>query len=232
MTDKNRAALRQLQGFEAQARLVQLPAVLFARLPANGPLPKRLAVQLQLALAIEILLVAPMRLRNLTRLELGRHLQQAGRGRGSHWAIVIPGEEVKNGQPIELPLPERSVRLLELYRQRVLPALAPPGNGFLFPSPHGGPKAEVTLGMQIPRLLERELGLRLSPHQFRHLMGYIYLRRHPHGHEVVRAMLGHRDIRTTLTFYAGLEGSEAAKAYDGVLQQLALPSPPRRRRAA
>ena len=68
-------------------------------------------MQLQLALAIEILLVAPMRLRNLSRLELGRHLQQAGRGRNSHWAIVIPGEEVKNGQPIELPLPERSVQL-------------------------------------------------------------------------------------------------------------------------
>ena len=62
-------------------------------------------------------------------------------------------------------------------------------------------------------------------------MGYIYLRRHPHGHEVVRAMLGHRDIRTTMAFYAGLEGSEAARVYDGVLQQLALPSPPRRRRS-
>ena len=42
------------------------------------------------------------------------------------------------------------------------PALAPPGNGFLFPGSKGGAKAEVTLGRQIPRLLERELGLRLS----------------------------------------------------------------------
>ena len=81
----------------------------------------------------------------------------------------------------------------------------------------------MTLGSQITRLLQRELGVRLSPHQFRHLVGYIYLLRHPHGHEVVRRMLGHRDIRTTIKFYAGMEMAEAARHYEAVLEELIDP---------
>jgi integrase len=222
MTDKNRAALRQFQSIDAQRQLVQLPATLFAALPASGPVGKRLAIHLQLALAVEILLVAPMRLGNLCRLELGRHVQELRNGRRSRWLITIPGNEVKNGEPIELPLPERSIRLLELYRTRVLPVLGGAGSLFLFPG-RDGAKAEVTLASQITRLLRRELGVRLSPHQFRHLLGYIYLLRHPHGHEVVRRMLGHRDIRTTIKFYAGMEMAEAARQYEAVLEELIEP---------
>ena len=219
MTAKNRTALRQFQSIEMQRKLVRLPATLFAALPASGPVGKRLAIRLQLALAVEFLLVAPMRLGNLCRLELGRHLQELRDGRRSRWLIAIPSDEVKNGEPIELPLPERSVRLLELYRARILPLIGQPGGHFLFPG-RDGAKAEVTLASQITRLLQRELGVRLSPHQFRHILGYIYLLRHPHGHEVVRRMLGHRDIRTTMTFYAGMEMAEAARQYEAVLEEL------------
>ena len=222
MTDKNRAALRQFQSFEAQRKLVQLPATLFAALPASGPVGKRLAIRLQLALAVEILLVAPMRLRNLCRLELGRHLQELRHGRRSRWLITIPGDEVKNGEPIELPLPERSVRLLELYRARILPVLGHAGTA-LPVSRARRRQGRGDAGEQIPRLLQRELGVRLSPHQFRHLIGYIYLLRHPHGHEVVRRMLGHRDIRTTIKFYAGMEMAEAARHYEAVLEELIEP---------
>ena len=76
MTDKNRAALRQFQSVEMQRKLVRFAGTLFAELPASGRPGKRLAVRLQVALAVEILLVAPVRLHNLCRLELGRHLQE------------------------------------------------------------------------------------------------------------------------------------------------------------
>ena len=111
---------------------------------------------------------------------------------------MIPGEEVKNGQPIELPLPAAASAMLELYRTRVRPVLAPPGTSCAVPGRERRRKALVTLGGQISRLLERELGVRLTPHQFRHLVGFVYLRQHPHGIEVVRALLGHRSIATTL----------------------------------
>ena len=95
---------------------------------------------------------------------------------------MIPGEEVKNGQPIELPLPAATSAMIELYRTRVRPVLAPANTSWLFPGENGGRKALATLGSQISHFLERELGVRLTPHQFRHLVGFIYLRQHPHGH--------------------------------------------------
>jgi integrase len=229
MTGKNRETLRQFDDPRQQQRLVSLPARLFADLPAaEDPLPFRLAVRLQSALAVAILLSAPMRLQNLRTLEIGRTLLQVGTGRRAGWRISIPGDEVKNEEAIELPLPERTGALVDLYRKRVLPVLAPGGTRFLFPGKNG-PKADVSLGSQVPAFVARELGLRLTVHQFRHLVGYIYLQRHPHGHEVVRRMLGHKDIRTTIRFYAGMEGAAAARSYEEVMQDLLGPTSTRRR---
>ena len=231
MTDKNRNTLRQFADPTMQRRLVNLPAELFERLLTSSAPPKQLALRLQSALAVEFLLVVPMRLKNLAALELERHLRRSGNGRQARWFVVIPGAEVKNGQTLELPLPERTVRLLELYRARVLPVLAEqPAAMWLFPGLQGS-KKEVSLRQQIGKFVRRELGCQLSPHQFRHLCGYLYLQRHPHGHEVVRAMLGHRSIETTIKFYAGLEGIAAARHYDAMLQELITPPQRQRRRA-
>ena len=53
MTDKNRATLRQFADPALQRRLVNLPALLFARLPTPCAPPKQLALRLQSALAVE-----------------------------------------------------------------------------------------------------------------------------------------------------------------------------------
>ena len=240
MTAKNRAMLRQFMSETQQRQLLTLPGRLFAKLLAREPLKVRDAMRLQTAMAVALLLAVPMRLGNLCRLEPGRHLQVLGRGRHERWFVIIPGEEVKNGEPIELPLPERTLALLRLYRERVLPVLAPAGSTYLFPGKSGhkaevslgksGHKAEVSLGGQIPRFLQRELGYRLSAHQFRHLVGFVYLQQRPDGHEVVRRMLGHRDIRTTIAFYAGMETIAAAGHYEAVVAEL-LAQPAATRRA-
>src|SRR5215212_6466515 len=52
------------------------------------------------------------------------------------------------------------------------------------------------------QLLVPLLRLRISPHQFRYLAGYLYLRQYPGGHEGVRALLGHHSIATTTQAYA------------------------------
>jgi integrase len=56
--------------------------------------------------------------------------------------------------------------------------------------------------------------VRLTAHQFRHLAGFLYLKANPGGHEVVRRLLGHRSIETTIRFYAGMEVAEAIRHYD------------------
>ena len=184
-------------------------------------MPQRAALRFQWALAVQILLVAPVRLGNLARLELGRHLLASGTDRRLRYHLLLPGEEVKNGWPIDLPLTAEASAMLELYRTRVRPVLAPTNSNWLFPGENGRAKALVTLGGQLSRFLARELGLRLTTHQFRHLVGFAHLRRKPGEHEVVRSLLGHRSIETTLRHYAGLEGAAAARHYDETLRAAA-----------
>ena len=95
--------------------------------------------------------------------------------------------------------------------------LAESGCRDLFPGRKGTKRSKVGLGMAIAKTTERELGVRISPHQFRHITGYLYLKACPADYETVRVLLGHKSLQTTIQFYAGMEMSAAAKRYDEVV---------------
>lgn len=74
---KNQARLEQLDDDDNLARLLQLPAYLQRASMRPGLRPLRGALLMQAALCIEILLHAPMRIGNLSRLSLDRHIRRA-----------------------------------------------------------------------------------------------------------------------------------------------------------
>jgi site-specific recombinase XerD len=53
----------------------------------------------------------------------------------------------------------------------------------------------------------------MPAHRFRHAVGKIFLDRNPGQYEVVRQLLGHKDIKTTVAFYAGAESASAGRHY-------------------
>jgi len=221
LTEKNRAALRRLEDDPALVRgLLTLPDRLahgLARKPVTA-FTRGDAVRLQTALAVAILLAAPVRVANLAGLRLDRHLLRQGQGAMQRVRLVVPAAEVKNRQELEHPLPPWVVALLDLYLRRARPLLQPHPGPWLFPGRGDGkPKTTYRLGQQIAQATEAELGLRLTPHQFRHACGLIYLAANPGGHEVVRHLLGHRSLATTLRFYAGMETAAALRRYDAVV---------------
>jgi integrase len=221
LTAKNRAALRRLEDDPTLVReLLTLPDRLargLARKPAAA-FTRNDAVRLQTASAIAILLAAPIRVGNLAGLRLDRHLLRQGQGATRLVRLVVPAEEVKNHQELEHPLPPWVVALLELYLARARPLLQPRPSPWLFPGRRPDrPKHPHRLRQQIAEATEAALGLRLTPHQFRHACGLIYLAAHPGGHEVVRHLLGHRSLATTLRFYAGMETAAALRRYDAVV---------------
>ena len=222
LTAKNRAALRRLEDDPALVQgLLTLPDRLargLERKTAAAAFIHRDAVRLQTALAIAILLAAPLRVANLAGLRLDRHVLRQGQGVTQRVRLVVPAAEVKNRQELEHPLPAWVVALLELYLARARPRLQPRPGPWLFPGRGDGkPKTTYRLGQQIAQATEAALGLRLTPHQFRHACGLLYLAVHPGGHEVVRHLLGHRSIATTLRFYAGMETAAALRRYDAVV---------------
>jgi len=212
LTEKNRKLLRQFDNPDNVAALLDLPQKLIG-IAIRNPSPRAGALQAQLAVAIEILIMAPIRLSNLCALDLEQNLVRPRR-RGRELHIVVPAEEVKNREPLEYPLPPTSVDLIERYVKEFRPQLAAPSSSALFPGRWGGPKKPVTLGLQISRTIRVHTGLVMNPHLFRHAMAKIYLDANPGGYEVVRRVLGHRSIDTTTAFYTGVETAAAVRHFD------------------
>jgi integrase len=54
-------------------------------------------------------------------------------------------------------------------------------------------------------------------HQFRHAAAALILQNHPGNYEMVRRILGHKNVQTTINFYIGLETAEAARMFGEIV---------------
>lgn len=232
LTEKNRGRLRQFADDAALQRLLGLPQKLLSE--AGKPRSAyRNALKVQMAVAIEVLTIAPIRIGNLVKLDFARHF---------HWArfegrrvlhLVIPAADVKNDVDLEFPLPDQTTELLVLYMKTYQPALINQGSSsLLFPGRNGGPKSQSGLSRQISAIIKRETGLLMNAHLFRHLAALLFLERHPGHYEEVRRVLGHKRIETTLANYAGLETAAAVRRFDEMILERREKAPmiPARRR--
>jgi len=218
LTEKNRKLLRQFDDPANVIALLRLPQKLMGIAGRNRN-PRAGALQAQIAVAIEILIMTAIRLGNLCGLDLEQNLvRPRRRGKGLH--IVLPGEQVKNREPLEYPLPVESVELIERFITDFRPRLASPNCTALFPGRRGGPKEGQTLRGQIHQTIRSHTGLEMNPHLFRHAMAKIYLDANPGGYEVVRRVLAHRSINTTTAYYTGLETAAALQHFDAVILRL------------
>jgi integrase len=214
MTDRNRAKLRVLMDPARLRALVNLPWATLKEINPNRPTVSD-AVIVQSAVAIAILLVAPMREKNLASLDNERHIHRMNQDVGY---VVIPAHEVKNERDLEYPLPPRTLGLLDLYQKTYRPLLLKGASSTkLFVSRSGRQKTPTELGAQIPKFIRDRLELEVNAHLFRHLAGYLFLRQHPGEYEPVRQLLGHKSLATTITFYTGLEHADSFRRYDEVL---------------
>jgi site-specific recombinase XerD len=214
LTAKNRERLRALDDPANTQALVNLPQRLMAladKTAASSPL--RAARLARDAVAIELLLMAPLRVENLAMLDLEQHLLRPSRT-SNLMHIIIPGKHVKNHDELEYPLPAASIALLQRYLQHYRPSLALPGSTALFPALDGGAKTGQILGQGLSKRIFKHTGLRVNPHLFRHIAAKFYLGEHPGGYEAMRRVLGHRSIATTTSFYTGLETAAAVRHFD------------------
>ena len=220
MTQKNRDRLRPFDDERLVQRLLRYPHEQFARVRKADRGTRGEALKIQSALIIELLTMAPMRLGNLARIDLQRHLSWTRDGRKGIVHLAIPGQETKTGEPLEFELPKDTVRLLEIYLQEFRPRLCDPTSPWLFPGRNGKHKAVVSLSGQIKRTLRDELGIEMNAHLFRHFGAMLYLRANPGGYEVVRQVLEHRSVKTTVMAYTGMEGAAASKHFDATILKL------------
>jgi integrase len=222
LTEKNRKLIRQIAQSDLWREVVRLPQKLMAKARINSKTkPYRAAVTAQLAIAILILIRAPVRMQNLASIRIGINLIRPSGPRTPHM-LVFPDYDVKNGVPLEFAFDETTTDLIDEYIYQHRPHLMRGFNhDWLFAGEAQGPKTTKTLSEQISKRLWRELGLEVTPHQFRHAAAYIMLKVDPGNYELVRRVLGHRSITTTHNFYIGLETLEATRLFGEMVTGLA-----------
>ena len=221
LTDKNLDAVRAITDPVSWRRLVKLPAALMAeahRAPSTSP---HAAVQAQLAIVLQILLVAPMRIGNLANLSLKEHFRRVG-GRTGVWHIRIADADVKNRVPLEYPLPQVASVLLDEYLNVFRPRIAPADCPWLIPGGKDGAKLPRTLSAQLTELILERIGIRVTPHQFRHAAAAVILKHSPGNYEFVRRVLGHKTLMITIRHYVGFETVAAARQYGELVMSAVL----------
>lgn len=222
MTRKNRDRLRVLQDPSNLKALLLLPDRLFNEAKADRK-PYYRALDREIAVAIAILLVCPIRVKNLSEIDLERNLQRPGDGRV---LLVFEEEDVKNDRHLEFELPADVARMIDRHLQTRAPELCPPGSPWLFPRRDGqSPIDGNALSVRITKLIRRVLGLVVNVHLFRHLAVMIWLEANPGGYEAARRLLDHSAISHTLNLYAGLEGRSATLAFSRLIQAKKEPRP-------
>jgi integrase len=110
--------------------------------------------------------------------------------------------------------------VIDEYIQNYRPTVLRGANSdWLFPGLNGKAKNPHLFGIQITDRIQKATGLRITLHQFRHAAAAIYLKHRPGDYETVRRLLGHRNIRTTINFYCGLETIQATREFGKIIQE-------------
>jgi site-specific recombinase XerC len=131
--------------------------------------------------------------------------------------MVIPAAEMKSRKDdFVAEIPFEVARRLRWYRRSILPRLSADPDGDLFVTAKGIKKDQRTLTLQMLRTIRKRLGVHLTTHQYRHLLGNSYLDANPHDTETARLLLGHAWTKTT-RIYLGSQTRRASRAYNNFL---------------
>lgn len=216
MTAKNRERLRPFDDGETVIEFVCLPDTIRKKVEKDKRPARLKARYAQMAAAIAILLVIPLRRTNLAAIDMHRHLVSNRNG----VYLMIPEYETKNRSPVNFQIPPFALEIVKWYVREYRHHLLQGESTALFPGRDGKPKSPQTLAIQIKETVWEFLGLEFNIHLFRHAAGKIFLDIAPGNYEVVRQLLSHKSIHTTTSAYSGAETRQAGLLYAELLQGL------------
>ncbi|MDE2284080.1 MAG: tyrosine-type recombinase/integrase [Hyphomicrobiales bacterium] len=236
LTSKNRATLRQFDDPVTLQKLYALPERLWSEVRRDRRNNFLTLAKAQAAIAIALLCYAPIRLQNLTSLRFDVHLF-VRQGRGAISTLEIPAEEVKNRRPLAFDLPEPLARMLREYHHEVAPRILGRRTDLLFVNVDGKAKVSQGIGVLITKILRARIGVKQTPHQFRHLSARTILDAEPGSFETVRQLLGHASLSTTVASYTGIDTARASRHHQQLIESTLAAAPVRfggrgRRRAS
>jgi integrase len=214
LTKRNREKVARLSDDRTASLLVTLPPRIFAALGKIAKPTKRDANLALTALYIELGLMWPARIANLSKIHLQNNIIRTGKGRTTRVILHFDAGVVKNNKDLEAELPPSAVHMLDLFIQRYRPLLIQTPSSYLFPHRDGGARHRGTIWGSVTKLTRQHVGVSVNPHLFRHVGVHFFLKAHPGNYEVARRALGHSSIDTTTQHYAGAEDNAAIRMFD------------------
>lgn len=218
MTLKNLALIRCVLTDEVWSRVTRLPEQLMRQARLERHAPVKAAVLAQIAVAVAILTIAPVRLDNLASIRLGENLIKPG-GPQSNYFLTFNKYDVKNRVPLQFKLDDVVTAIINEYVHDFRPTLMRGANtDWLFPGEGSEHKEKISFSTQIVQRVEKSTGLRITVHQFRHAAGALILKHRPGEYELVRRLLGHKSVQTTIKFYLELETTQASEIFTDLVR--------------
>jgi integrase len=209
LTAKNKRALRQFNDPGLVARLHDLPSQLWAEVRRDQKPNFRTLAKAQAAIGIALPTYIPVRPENLHALIFDEHVFLRGESRAIS-SLELPAEEVKNKETaLAFDIPPQIAKMLIEYRNRIAPKVLGRRPDRIFVRADGEPKSQAMVAHLIKTYLRKRAGIELTAHQFRHLGAKTILDDQPGAYEAVRQLLGHKNLKTTTWFYAGLDTRRA-----------------------
>ena len=139
---------------------------------------------------------SPLRMQNLASLKFDEHLHWP-QGRRKPALLTFRADETKNDVVLEFEIPTALAERLQVYRNEIAPAVIGKRPDAVFVSLTGKPRTQAAIKVAIEKTVLRHLGVKITPHQFRHLAAKIALDANPGAYELVRQLLGHKNLKTT-----------------------------------
>lgn len=164
-------------------------------------------------LMIAFLTLCPLRRKNLSSLEIGRHVQQ----RGQDWMIVIPEDETKTGTFTTCAWPKVLIEPLNVYlgihRDTLLGCGAGPKSDTqaLWVSRQGKPLTAQGVYEAVCKRTEAAFGIANFPHSFRGIAATTIATYAPGDATAIMDLLGHRTMRPSERYYNRAETLSAGE---------------------
>jgi integrase len=191
------------------------------------PPPRHGTPRFRDGLMIALLITCPtMRLRNLTRIEIGRNLVESSTG----FELRFSGAEMKARKPVEIPVPDILNPYIRHYLGHVRPALLGDCTSpRLWITQYGEPMTEKSAYCAIVSATKRAFGHAINPHLFRDCAVTSVALDDPKHIGIAAPILGHTDLRTTEAHYIQAQQISAGRKLQASLRTLRNELTPRRR---
>lgn len=168
-------------------------------------------------MTICLLICCPIRIANLTSMQIGAHLNFDG----DRYRLAFEADETKTGRAYESELPpELTVRMdhyLRVERRTFLARGSGEPTRHLWISRWGTPMGEAAIRTQIEKRTNEAFGKHVWPHLFRTIAATGFVDYAPESIMMVADLLGHTNMRTSEKYYILGNGARAHKKVQDTL---------------